>query len=179
MAMNALQRILVATDLSEGTEALFALAEDLARRSGAQLIVAHIADPAEYDEIRRETRMGLDEYLEKLRSSIRYAFEKSIEGQTPARPIRLEVALKAHSVPQELLEMARREQADLIMLGTHGRTGLSRAMLGSVAEEVLRHAVTPVLVVPRSAARVREGAQVGAQESTAAAPASGRRSRDD
>jgi nucleotide-binding universal stress UspA family protein len=152
MAANMLQRILVATDLSEGSEALFGFAEDLARRSGAQVIVVHIADPAEYDEIRRETRMGLDEYVEKLRSAIRRTFEKSIEGRTPARPIRVEVALKARSVPQELLEMARREQVDLIVLGTHGRTGLARVMLGSVAEEVLRHAVTPVLVVPKTAA---------------------------
>lgn len=171
--MNAVQRILVATDLSEGSEAMFSLAEDLARRSGAQLIVAHIADRVEYDEIRRETRMGLDEYIEKLRLSIRYAFEKSIEDRAPARPVRIEVALKAHSVPQELLEMARREQADLIMLGTHGRTGLARAMLGSVAEEVLRHAVTPVLVVPRSAARVAEGVPAEAPEPVAAAPAPG------
>lgn len=149
--MNALRRILVATDLSEASRAVFAVAEDLVRRSGAQLIVAHVANLLDYDVIRRETHMALDDYLTRLRST----FEKSIGGEAPARPVRYEVIMKAHSLPKELLDLAGREQVDLIVLGTHGRTGLARAVLGSVAEEVLRHADIPVLVVPRSAARVR------------------------
>src|SRR3990172_7754163 len=138
--MNALRRILVATDLSEASGAVFTVADDLARRSGAQLIVAHVADLLDYDEIRRETRMALDDYLARLHAAARSAFEKAIVGETPARPAPYEVIRKAHSIPRELLELARREQVDLIVLGTHGRTGLARAVLGSVAEEVLRHA---------------------------------------
>lgn len=153
--MNALRRILVATDLSEASRAVFAVAEDLVRRSGAQLIVAHVANLLDYDVIRRETHMALDDYLARLRAAARSAFEKAIDGEAPARPVRYEVIMKAHSLPKELLDLAGREQVDLIVLGTHGRTGLARAVLGSVAEEVLRHADIPVLVVPRSAARVR------------------------
>lgn len=167
--MHALQRILVATDLSEASAAIFRIAEDLARRSGAQMTIAHVADLLDYEEIRRETPIGLDDYMAKLRLAIRTAFEQAVGEHALARPIRVEVIMKAHSVPKELLELATREQADLIVLGTHGRTGLARAVLGSVAEEVLRHAEVPVLVVPRSAERVRAQARVEAGARVAAA----------
>jgi nucleotide-binding universal stress UspA family protein len=167
--MDALQRILVATDLSEASEAIYRVADDLARRSGAQMTIAHIADLLDYEEIRRETPIGLDDYMAKLRLGIRTAFERAVGERAAARPIRVEVVMKAHSVPRELLELARREEADLVVLGTHGRTGLARTVLGSVAEEVLRHAEVPVLVVPVSAARVRAEARVEAGARVAAA----------
>lgn len=153
--MNALQRILVGTDLSEGADAVFRVAHDLAHRSGAQMTIVHVADLLGYEEVRQETPIGLDDYIAKLRLAIRVAFERAVGEHASAGPVRVEVIMKAHSVPRELLELARREQADLIVLGTHGRTGLARAVLGSVAEEVLRHADIPVLVVPRSAAQAR------------------------
>lgn len=80
MAMNTLRRMLVATDLSEASGAVFAVAEDLARPSGAQLIVAHVANLLDYDVIRRETHMALDDYLARLRAAARSAFEKAIDG---------------------------------------------------------------------------------------------------
>ncbi|MEZ4390622.1 MAG: universal stress protein [Polyangiales bacterium] len=57
-----------------------------------------------------------------------------------------------------ILEVATREGADMIVMGTHGRTGLARAMMGSVAEEIVRHADVPVVTV-----RVRRSPACGAR----------------
>jgi nucleotide-binding universal stress UspA family protein len=63
-------------------------------------------------------------------------------------PVQAEVVMRARSVAADLLDLATRLHVDLIVMGTHGRTGVPRVLLGSVAEEVVRHAGLPVLVVP-------------------------------
>ena len=156
--MKNFRRILVATDLTEMSPPLYALAEQLAHRSGGRLIVVHIADRDEYVELVRETRMGLDEYLGKFRSTILYDFEQATGIQPAPQHMQVDVPLRERSVAQGLLHLAARHQVDLIVIGTHGRSGIRRALLGSVAEEVLRHATCPVLVVPKLAAGVVEKA---------------------
>lgn len=162
-----LERILVGTDMSEIAPALYALAETLARQSGARLVIAYIADPEEYDEVRRERPMGIDEFIDRFRSSILLDFEEATGGRR--RPVQVEVRMRQRGVAEDLLAVAADVQADLIVVGTHGRTGLRRVLLGSVAEAVVRHATTPVLVVPQAVATVQApttapAATTGSQE---------------
>lgn len=143
--MDAIQRMLVATDLSDISTSIYKTAADLAARTKAEMIVAHIASPEEYAETLREVHLSVDEYLERFRSTIRFAVRKAI-GETV--PVQAEVVMRARSVAGDLLDLATRLHVDLIVMGTHGRTGVPRVLLGSVAEEVVRHAELPVLVVP-------------------------------
>lgn len=152
MRMKNFERILVATDLSEMAAPLYIVAERLARQSETTLVMAHIASREEYVELRREHHIGLDEYLERIRSTILYEFGHAT-GVRPAK-IPVEVLLRERSVAQDLLEVAARHKVDLIVIGSHGRSGISRALVGSVAEEVLRHATCPVLIVPKQAVGV-------------------------
>ncbi len=143
--MATLERILVGTDLSEVSPALYALAHALARQSGARLVVAYVADPDEYDELRRERPMGVDEFIERFRATILLDFEDATDGEQPAQVV---VRMRQRGVAEDLLQIASDVEADLVVVGTHGRTGLRRVLLGSVAEAVMRHATMPVLVVP-------------------------------
>jgi nucleotide-binding universal stress UspA family protein len=126
--------IVVATDFSPASEPALRVALDYARRLGARLHIIHVrwpgADP------------GPDGRLEALASSAGVPVTTTALAGTPA---------------SQIVEYARAHDATLIVIGTHGRTGVSRALIGSVAERVVRTAPCPVLVVPgdaRPASRV-------------------------
>jgi nucleotide-binding universal stress UspA family protein len=88
---------------------------------------------------------------------------KSLEEVVPADPA---VAYEHHVVmgdpATEIIQLARSEGADLIVMGTHGRTGLTRLMMGSVAEAVVRRAPCPVLTLKHALAS--NGPPSGARE---------------
>ena len=120
--------VLFPTDFSDASEGAGGVARDLARESGATLHVVHvvppITDPADSAERLAETGKRLDD-------------------GTP-----VEAALLSGRVAREIVRYAREQGVGLIVLATHGRTGLSHAILGSVAEAVVRLAPCLVLTVP-------------------------------
>jgi nucleotide-binding universal stress UspA family protein len=142
---RGVRTVLVATDLSPITGSLLSTAAQVGCRDG-MIIVLHVYTPEDYVEVRRETGMPVDQFVASLRAEMQYQLEQA--GLTAAA-VHLEVA-EGWSIPQQILVAADRLNADLIVLGTHGRTGIRRALVGSVAEEVLRHARRPVLVIPQA-----------------------------
>jgi nucleotide-binding universal stress UspA family protein len=141
--------ILTCTDFSPGAEAGLDAAMDLARRFGARLTLVHVHDPsallppiaglapaASVDhlvDVEREIRRGLDEIVEtRLAGLPRVKADLLVESGT------------AHAICRH----AEAIGADMIVIATHGRTGLRHMLLGSVAEKVARHAHRPVLIVP-------------------------------
>jgi nucleotide-binding universal stress UspA family protein len=141
--MTLPKTILVATDFSDTSEAAVAYAVELARKLDAKLYVFNaIAIPAYgvpelgvavtatmIDTIVRDNQAGLDALART------YA------------PTRLEPLLRTGDPRDLIVQTAVEVGADLIVMGTHGRRGVSRALLGSVAEGVLRHAPCPVLTI--------------------------------
>ena len=148
MSTAPAKRILVATDFFEGAERALAAALGLGKSLGAAIDLVHVVampvpntvsavpgvvpmpqpDQGTLDEIRGR----LDEVAARVRSSgVECVPFSSIGG-----------------VPDEIVAHANRIGADFIVVGTHGRTGIRRVLLGSVAEEVLRKAHRPVLIVP-------------------------------
>ena len=120
------QEILVATDFSDSAEAAFGVAVQYARALHARLHLLHIFTAEEIDV----TRLLADAAAEA----------------GPDVPVT--VAGTGGDPAEEILRYATRLAIDLIVVGTHGRTGVSRVLLGSVAERVVRGARCPVLVVP-------------------------------
>jgi nucleotide-binding universal stress UspA family protein len=122
------RNILFATDFSAPSRLAGRIAADLARHFGARLHVLHVVppvtDPTPADPA--------------LRAAV-------AELEAGASVVTASATGRAAS---EIVKYARRNAIDLIVLGTHGRTGLSRAMLGSVAEAVTRRAGCPVMTVP-------------------------------
>lgn len=142
--MKDFEMILCAVDFSEASECALELAVDLARRHRAQLTVAHVHElpPAAANEV-------LVSPPELFEEAIRVA-ERELE-RTRARAQRLtESPVRAallHGPPAEaLVTWGREHPCDVIVVGTHGRSGLKRMVLGSVAEKVVRTAPCTVVV---------------------------------
>jgi nucleotide-binding universal stress UspA family protein len=139
--MFPIRVILHATDFSERSRYALQLAAALARDHGARLLVLHVGDvpvPAYGEGL---LVMDPAAYALELR-------EQMDRLSVPLPPDRVErrVGL-GPDIPTEILRVAEETPCDLIVLGTHGRTGLRRALMGSVAEQVVRRAPCPVLTV--------------------------------
>lgn len=123
--------VLVATDFSGLAEDAVGVAADYARRLGGRLHVLHVGWPDASPESRAK--------LERIARDAGGGVTAVRIGLTPAA---------------EIVRYADDNDIDLIVVGTHGRTGFSRALVGSVAERVVRTAACPVLTVPQARRRV-------------------------
>jgi len=147
------RNLCVAVDLSEPSREALDQAADLARALGADLTVAHVVAPpppvatdllvAPGGAVAAEGARDEMEALEAWRTVAEARAGRAVRGR-----------LLIGDPARELVRLAREEGSDLIVMGTHGRTGLRRALLGSVAAAVVREAPCAVLVVHDGAARI-------------------------
>lgn len=148
------ERILVPLDGSDTSERGLREAIRLAVENDVTLVLLHVID--DFPTVRQ---LAAKEPIETLEARRRQVGEEVLsEGLRLARAsaVRAEtqVCFAIESVPDSILETASRTGCELIVLGTHGRTGVRRAVLGSVAERVSRHSPLPVLLVPPAPAVV-------------------------
>jgi universal stress protein A len=132
------KRILFPTDLSNVTDGALSLATSLARDNGATLIIVHVEElPIAY---------GVGEMYFDALGPTRQKLRTMLEAILPSDPT---VACEHHLIPGEpasaIVDFAKEKNIDLIVMGTHGRTGLKRVLMGSIAEAVVRSAPCPVL----------------------------------
>lgn len=143
------RRILVATDFSPASAPAVAEALRLARESKAEIVLVHAYEPPGaasfagyipsanlYDEIEQALSTGAQQGLEPL------AEEARRQG------VRATARVLRGSPSYAIVEAAAADRADLIVVGTHGRGGLPRLLLGSVAQKVIASAPCPVMTVP-------------------------------
>jgi universal stress protein A len=135
----------VPVDFSKHSAAALRHAVSVARENNAKLLIAHVLDeriffsgtvlPANYAEIlEKEARASLEKMARRVRLE-RGEYQFSLVwGADPARTI---------------ADQAKKLGASMIVMGSHGRTGLNRLLLGSVAERTLRYAACPVLIVKK------------------------------
>jgi nucleotide-binding universal stress UspA family protein len=144
-AMISLKNILFATDFSEASEAALPYAAAISRRYGSQLHVAHIVTPASYlIPYAPDVPSTIETLHNATRADARQRMESLAAQLTPA-PYRTYV--REGEVWEGLSEIIRTQEIDLLVVGTHGRTGVEKLVLGSKAEEILRQAPCPVLTV--------------------------------
>lgn len=147
------KRILFATDFSPASGAAFRETLDTCREEGASLLVAHVLEPP--IPFPAEGYV-LPQTFDDIASVIRDAAEKKmcrlLDGASRARvPAR---GLLLRGSPHEaIVRAARAHRVGKIVVGTHGRSGFSRLLLGSVAARVIAASRCPVLVVPQRARR--------------------------
>jgi nucleotide-binding universal stress UspA family protein len=139
LAMST-QTILCATDFSAPATHALELARALARATRARLVVLHVAQPpvVMYDEAGRMLP-GPGDYRQAARERLGQ-FQAAADGAT------LETRLAEGEVAAAILRTIEEVQPDLVVLGTAGRTGLDRCVVGSIAAEVMRRAPCPVAV---------------------------------
>jgi nucleotide-binding universal stress UspA family protein len=146
-AMKKIRRVLHPTDFSPPGRAALARAIEMARAQKAELVIAHVLpvvmpmmvdgymSPKVYEDIQRSARQHAQKQLDAVIARARKAGAR-------ARTVLLE------GVPAtQITRAAKSQHADVIIMGTHGRTGFARVLLGSVAERVVGTAPCPVLTV--------------------------------
>ena len=160
--MHKAKRILCPTDFSRHSRYALRRAAAMAMAAGAEMILLHVlpqTTPAGLNEdsyILTDWRKFMQVEEEKARRALeREKRLKFLEG------VKVRTVLGAGSPYREIVRLASTMRADLIVISTHGTTGLLHLMLGSVAERVVRLAPCPVLVVKPP--RVRKAARSGAR----------------
>jgi nucleotide-binding universal stress UspA family protein len=142
-----LRRILHATDFSAASRPAFRMALGLARRQGATLLLLHVLTPP--SPFVASTGPRPASYLELLSAARRDARRRlaAILARARAAGVRARAQLLEGGAAERILSAGRRWHPDVIVIGTHGRSGLRHFFMGSVAEHVVRRASHPVLTV--------------------------------
>ncbi len=139
----ALKNLLLATDFSSCADAALPYAAALARHFGSKVFLAHV--------LLEEPQLGIPlDSMPEMYDGARHEAERHLLHLLNAEALKgLQTAsiMRRGPVTSVLADIVEREKIDLLVIGTHGRTGLKKLVLGSVAEEVLRTARIPVMVV--------------------------------
>lgn len=145
--MAAIRRILHPTDFSSASRAAFSRAVELAKANRAELLLVHVMTP--YVPIAGEGYMP-PRLWEEMEASTRAHARKQIDALA-ARAKKAGARVKTlllEGVPHDrIARAAKGQRADFVVMGTHGRTGLARFFVGSVAERVVASAPCPVMTV--------------------------------
>jgi len=149
-------RIMCATDFSDAGQVAEDMALTLARALGAELVYLHVnvESPALYGEA-----VFAAAELERVYESERQWATQTLQQRVAAaqqRGLRARFELKSGAAFEQIVAAAEAERPDILVMGTHGRSGLDRLLMGSVAERVVRMAPCPVLTVrphPKEEAR--------------------------
>lgn len=149
-ATLALRNILVASDFSPCSESALLHAVSVAHHYGSTLHFAYIVQPALFSMIPPDGYMGTPEAEEYAMALARTDARKLVTDvlhRTNCDDIDNRVWVNLGPVGETLCAIIEREHIDLAVVGTHGRTGLRKLVMGSAAEDVFRHASCPVLTV--------------------------------
>jgi len=134
------QRILVPLDGSDRAELALPFAEELAAKLGSEIILLCLSDSAEAEDYAKH-----EIYLEQITEVVKRAAKKLLTN--PEQKVSIRSAVTIGLPAQEIVDYAEQVAVSLIIMATHGRTGVSRWALGSVAEKVMRASTRPVLLV--------------------------------
>lgn len=138
-------KVLVPVDFSGNSQALLQYAIGFARQHASRLILLHAVEPVAYpvtDGLTVFATIPVEANQEAARTRLRQWKEEQVPPELEA-----EIVLRTGPAYYEITEAARELSVDLIIISTHGYTGLKHVLLGSTAERVVRHASCPVLTV--------------------------------
>lgn len=138
--MFVVNTVLHPTDLNDDSKDVYRAACDVARQNGARLIALHIAPDGIVSYMDKVSERPTEETKEKLWEAVRRPRDEE-------KGIEVEHRIEDGEPLGEILRVARETNSDMIVMGTHGRSGIARWFTNSVAEEVVRKAPCSVLIV--------------------------------
>ena len=145
----SLKRIMAAVDLSSYSETTFAHAVTLARAMGGEVILVNVVNSRGLEQIERLGAQGFgiskESYVETIQKERQAEFEKGYlpkAGDVPCR-----ILFRVGLPWEQIIRAIKKENADLLVMGTKGRSNLAGALFGSTADKVFRHAHCPVVSV--------------------------------
>lgn len=146
MTSEFYRNIVIATDGSENTQKAISYGIEIAKLSGATVHALYVVDISSFSSIPMSSEGGWEAMYEILKTEGEKAvYVVKNQGEAAGVDVR-EVVLEGHPT-NEIIGFAENNNIDLIVLGTLGKTGLDRFLLGSVAEKVVRSSKVPVMVV--------------------------------
>lgn len=134
------EKIIFATDGSQYSEAATNKAIDISKSYGSELDVISVVDVT--DEFIARAPDVLDNIVKKAKSIV-----EDVKNKAISEGIKAEGVVKEGDAYKSIVDIAEKQKADAIIMGSHGRTGLKRLLMGSVTERVIGHSPCPVLVV--------------------------------
>ena len=147
--MIQIKKILTPTDFSPQSKEALRYAVELAKVHEAEILLAHVMEPPIYPTMFEGAAVAVP----PLDESFRKQLEEHLESvrQEEVGDIPSKISVREGSPCTELSELAQEEDVDLIVIATHGYTGLKHMLLGSTAEKMVRNAPCPVLTVRQKA----------------------------
>jgi len=146
--MDEIKKIMVAIAFSEHAKGIFDYAAKLAVSLNAELLVVSIINSRDVEAVESISAMGYDvdgeHYVRNIRNERNQILEQIIEESAFPRG-RVRTLIPVGNPVDELLNIAVKEHADMIVMGTKGRTNLSNILIGSVAERIFQKSPVPVL----------------------------------
>ena len=144
--MKPYQRILMATDFSEASLPAWKRALAMAKESQTELFVIHAYEPPNVVQAAADAPFVYEDWTQKVRASASKRLDLLVvEAQTAG--VHATAIVEAGNADESIVKAAEDHQADLIIMGTHGRKGVSRIFLGSVASRVIASAPCAVLTI--------------------------------
>ena len=149
--INALKRILFCTDFSASADAAFGYACGIARASGGRIVVMHVVtstyeDPEYVSFVTPDLRMQVDDGIRgRVERELQERYTALCPADTPC-----EILVVKGKPAEKILDVAAREEIDLIVMGSRGQTAMGHLFLGSIAQRVGQSSRVPVLLVPAS-----------------------------
>ena len=140
-----IKSILVPLDFSPPSKQALGFAVAFARRFNAKLTLLHVVEPVATPDFAVAFPLAMENY--KVMGAARNELERTVKAARLPRGIVEKVLVRFGRSFHEIADAARTRKVDLIIISTHGYTGLKHALLGSTTERVVRHATCPVLVV--------------------------------
>ena len=143
------KKVLFCTDFSENSDYAFEFAYGIAKRDEGLLYILHVIPRNLHQEtirayVSKDILRNMQKDLEQeLDDNYKERYTKKIEDA-----VRFEVVTKSGREDEEIIEFAKKEKVDIIVMGTHGKTGIEHVFFGSVAEKVLRRSPFPLFVIP-------------------------------
>jgi len=143
------KKVLFCTDFSENSDCAFDYAFGIAKRDEGVLYILHVipTNPDHYNLERWLTKKELDRVTATLREDRERTYNERYLSQIKDKT-KVKIVTKSGREDVEILKFARKENIDIIVIGTHGRTGIEHLFLGSVAEKIIRRSPIPVFIIP-------------------------------
>jgi len=143
------KKIMIATDGSDCSRLATDKGIELARLSGGTVYAVHVISTA-YLSMNGDYFMGMNPYWESIHEALKKQGQQAVDyikGLGKIKGIKVESILLEGNPSEELIRYADEEKMDIVIMGTLGKTGLDRLLIGSVAGNLVRHSRVPVMVV--------------------------------
>ncbi len=144
--MKPFNRIMVATDFTDASKPAFEEAIELAKKNGAELLISHAYQPPNVVQADAVAPGVYEEWDHNLRTQVEQKLQGLVDDAKKAG-VQAKPLVLTGAPYEAIVEGAKDKKADLVVMGTHGRKGVSRFFLGSVASRVISTAPCPVMTV--------------------------------